>query len=275
MEGALRSILAQTRLPDELIVVDDGSTDATADLVRRVFPQVRYFYQKNKGVSAARNLGMRRATGQWLALLDSDDEWFPEKLARQLAELDKHPDLLVSHTNEIWIRNGKPANQKKRHKKYGGRIFKKCLPLCVISPSSVMLHRSVLRQVGMFDESLPVCEDYDLWLRLCARFPVHFLDRPLTVKHGGHEDQLSHKYWGMDRFRIRALEKIVGTGDLSRDNQYMALRTLSEKTAIYVKGAQRRGRWEEVRRYQTLLERLEIEPVNDLDPIRGAESGLK
>ncbi|MDE2825547.1 MAG: glycosyltransferase family 2 protein, partial [Gemmatimonadota bacterium] len=203
LPSAIRSVLEQTAPPAEIIVVDDGSTDGTPALVR-TFPGVRYLRQENQGVSAARNHGIGAAKHDWIALLDSDDEWLPGKLERQWGALERDPRYRFCHTDEIWIRKGRRVNPMKKHAKYGGHIFHHCLPLCVISPSSALIHRDLFERFGMFDPELPVCEDYDLWLRICAREPVLYVDEPLLLKYGGHEDQLSRAYWGMDRFRIRA-----------------------------------------------------------------------
>ena len=251
---ALESALEQTLQPAEGIVVDDGSTDDTRRLVAR-YPQVRYLYQENAGVSSARNLGIKAARGEWLAFLDSDDEWQPDKLTQQQALLARNPDLKICHTEEIWIRNGRRVNAMKKHAKSGGYIFRQCLPLCVISPSSVIIHKSVFESVGTFDPDLPACEDYDLWLRVCARYPVGFVESPQIIKYGGHEDQLSRRFWGMDRFRITALEKIISSGALCGEDLRQATRILIEKAAILENGASKRGRAEEATRYQALQQR--------------------
>ena len=247
---ALDSVLAQTRSAEEVIVVDDGSTDRTVECLEDEYPEVKVLTQENRGVSAARNRGIEVASSEWVALLDSDDEWVPEKLERQLAELAAHPELLVCHTDEIWIRHHRRVNPKRKHAKFGGRIFQYCLPLCAMSPSSVLIHRSVLDDVGLFDEEMPACEDYDLWLRICARHSVLYLDEPLVVKYGGHPDQLSRRVWGLDRFRIRALEKILETGELDEEDREAALECLLEKIDIFVAGAEKRDKWDVVESYR-------------------------
>lgn len=250
LQRALDSVLSQTICPHEIIVVDDGGTDETATLVEQEYPEIIYFHQSNKGVSAARNYGIRKATGIWLAFLDSDDSWLPNKLVHQIDALMKNPDMKICHTDEIWIRNGVRVNPMNKHAKSGGWIFQKCLPLCCISPSSVMIHRSVFDRVGLFDETLPVCEDYDMWLRITSEYQVLYLDEKLIVKYGGHKDQLSRQYWGMDRFRIKALEKILSSGVLKEEDHLATERMLSEKIRIYVQGAKKRGKLDEVINYQ-------------------------
>lgn len=251
---AVRSVITQSHPPDEIIVVDDGSTDDTADLLHSHFPTVHYHYQKNRGVSAARNAGISAARNTWLAFLDSDDVWHPTKLERQLAAVANSADK-VCHTNELWIRNGHNLKQQKKHKKFGGDIFRHCLPLCCISPSSVIIHRDVFEAIGTFDEQLPACEDYDLWLRICARYSVHYIDEPLLTKYGGHDDQLSRRYWGMDRFRIRSLAAIIDHGELCTNDRNAAITEIIRKIDIYLIGLRKRARQDEEVTYTSMRER--------------------
>lgn len=253
LRRALLSVFAQTLLPTEVVVIDDGSTDATNAMIRTEFPTVSYYYQENNGISSARNLGIQHSTGDWLAFLDSDDEWLPEKLARQTAALAANPDCKVCHTEELWIRNGVRVNVAKKYAKTGGWIFIQCLPLCAMSPSTVMIHRSVFAVIGLFDTDFPICEDYDLWLRISANYAVLLIEEPQIKKYGGHEDQLSQQLWGMDRFRINALQKIIDSGQLANDNQQAAVSMLVRKAEIYLNGVTKRGKTEEVNHYQQLI----------------------
>jgi glycosyltransferase involved in cell wall biosynthesis len=246
---ALDSVFSQSQPPREVIVIDDGSVDETASLIAHHYPQVIYLSQSNSGVSHARNRGIEQAKGEWLALLDSDDSWLPEKLQLQMASLLNSPQLRLSHTDEIWIRNGTQVNQMHKHAKQGGQIFKNCLPLCAISPSAALIHRSVFDDYGLFDEQLPACEDYDLWLRICASEAVDFVAKPLVVKYGGHHDQLSRQHWGMDRFRVQALQKLLDNHQLTDENRSAAIKMLCKKCQILSQGAVKRGNQERAEYY--------------------------
>ena len=250
---AIDSALRQTLLPAEIIVVDDGSTDNTPSLIAAKYSAISYLRTENKGVSAARNLGIKKAKSEWIAFLDSDDEWLPQKLEKQVAYLSREQKYKVAHCDEIWIRNGKRVNQKAKHKKYGGYIFEKCLPLCVISPSAVIIRRELFDELGCFDETLPACEDYDLWLRICAKYPVLFVGEPLLNKFGGHDDQLSQKFWGMDRFRIEALNKIIKLGGLSQSQERKATDVLIDKCSVLINGSEKRGNSQLAKKYKDLV----------------------
>ena len=255
LKRALDSVMNQSRKVDEVIVIDDGSTDTTQELLKAHFPKINIIYQDNQGVSAARNTGIKKAKGNWICLLDSDDSWQPDKLEKQIKTLSENSDYVLCHTNETWYRKGKLLKQQKKHKKRGGHIFQHCLPLCAISPSSAMIRRDLFDVIGLFDETLPACEDYDMWLRICSKYPVLFIDEELTNKFGGHDNQLSRKHWGMDRFRIIALEKIIESGKLNMPDQMAAINMLKKKISIFLKGAEKHGRNEYCEQFEILAKR--------------------
>jgi glycosyltransferase involved in cell wall biosynthesis len=270
LERAIQSVLMQTLSPGQIIVVDDGSVDQTRETIQSKYKEeVIYFYQANQGVSHARNTGINIAKGNWIALLDSDDEWMPEKLEQQVLALVNQPDYGFCHTNEIWIRDGKRVNPMLKHAKSGGHIFDKCLPLCVISPSSVLLKKNIFDELGGFDTGLPACEDYDFWLKYCCQNPVLYIETPLLIKYGGHEDQLSKKHWGMDRFRLRSLLKLIALAPLSDSQKNMAVSTFYDKLQVLENGAKKKNN-DEVRKSCDEM-KLELESILTQDDNVGKE----
>ncbi len=249
---ALDSVYKQTFPDFELIVIDDGSTDGTAKALDSYKDRLVYCFQNNRGVSAARNRGIRMARGRWIAFLDSDDLWLPDKLETQTRFFSQNPEALICQTEEIWIRNGRRVNPMKKHRKYSGNIFTPSLRLCLVSPSGVMIKKDLFEQVGLFDETLPACEDYDLWLRISARSPIFLIEQPLVVKRGGHPDQLSRTTPAMDRFRIQALVNILNSGRLTASQYHLAFQELETKCRIYGQGCLKRGRLEEGNYYLLL-----------------------
>lgn len=237
---AIDSVLAQELCPEEVIVIDDGSTDGTPEILNSYHHKIQVIRQENMGVSAARNRGVEHAGEKWIAFLDSDDEWMPDKLQKQMSYIEQHPDTRILQTEERWIRNNMRVNQGKKYSKKSGNIFKSCLKTCIVGPSTVICERSLLNEMGGFDENLPVCEDYDLWIRIAARHPIPLLSEALTIKYGGHPDQLSLTTPAMDRFRVQSLEKILAEEALSLIQRSEVLDELILKLSYLYEGAVRR-----------------------------------
>ena len=255
LQRALDSVINQTYKPAEIIVVDNGSSDGTLKFLREQYPKITILTENKIGVSSARNKGIKESINQWIALLDSDDAWHPRKLEIQTSMLDSAlKEYNLIHTDEVWFRNNKHINQMKKHKKQGGYIFERCLSLCCISPSSVLFKKNILDKVGLFDESLPVCEDYDMWLKICSSEEVLFAQDKLTYKYGGHKDQLSKSYWGMDRFRIKSIENIIKNFDLTYKQKKQAKKELIKKLKIIINGAFKRNNLSIVNEFSTKLE---------------------
>lgn len=260
LREATLSVLNQDYIDKEIIIIDDGSTDNSFLEVRGL--PVRYVWKQNKGISSARNMGITVSKGDFIAFLDVDDLWKKGKLTEQMKKMrEDHID--ISYTDEIWIRNGKHLNQRNRHRKYSGIIFEQCLPLCIISPSSVVINRNVFEKVGLFDEALPVCEDYDMWLRITSKYPVLFIDKQFIIKRGGHKDQLSRAYEAIDRFRIESLAKIIQSDVLSNPTMKIAAQNeLKKKCNIFAMGAKKRGRFQDADNYLKLCNTLENQPLD-------------
>jgi glycosyltransferase involved in cell wall biosynthesis len=250
---ALESVLAQGLTGVELIVVDDGSTDGTPQLLAGYGESIRVLRQENRGVSAARNAGIAAARSGLIAFLDSDDLWLPGKLRTQLDFFAERPEALICQTEELWVKHGRRVNPGRRHRKRGGMIFEPSLELCLVSPSAVMMRRELFERIGRFDEALPACEDYDLWLRVSLRVPIHLIATPLIVKRGGHADQLS-RAWGLDRYRIAALVKLLNGDSLNEVQRQAARRVLRRKCAVYAGGCRKRGRTDEAEQYERLIQ---------------------
>ena len=247
----MESVLAQSYGNFELIVVDDGSTDETAECAELIRPGHPLPAPGKPGVSSARNLGLSHARAELIALLDSDDLWQPGKLEAQVRFFNSNPQALICQTDETWIRNGRRVNPKKYHKKQSGDIFGVSLERCMVSPSAVMFRAALLDEVGHFDPALPACEDYDLWLRVSCRHPVHLLPEPLTIKRGGHPDQLSTSVAALDRYRIEAICKLLDDDVLTPVQREQALAMLAQKTDIYCQGCRKRNKIEEVERIRS------------------------
>jgi len=251
-------VLAQTFKDFELIVVDDGSEDSTRELLSRFDRRLTPFFLSHRGVSSARNCGIRHSQGDLVAFLDSDDEWLPRKLEKQVEGNERREQWFISHTEEIWIRDGQKVNQKPIHRKQGGWFFERALERCLISPSSVMISRGLLEEVGWFDEDLPAAEDYDLWLRITAYHPVEFVPEPLVIKHGGHSDQLSALVPAIDCYRIRAIVKILDQPGLREQYREAAIRELVRKCGIVASGCMKRGKVQEAEDYLAVADSYQV-----------------
>ncbi len=259
LKRSLDSVAAQRLRPFEVIVVDDGSTDDCEQVVTGYSTNsnltIRYHYQQNRGPARARNRGIRMASGQYLAFLDSDDEWHRDKLSLQCDALKTNSQFLISHTKERWLRNNKHLNQKRYHIPRHGNIFKQSLRLCCVGMSTVMVRIELFDRYGLFDETLRCCEDYDLWLRISPFEEFYLVDKKLTIKHGGRPDQVSNQFRiGMDRFRIQALAKLIGLANLSIDQRQATCLEIVRRCNIYGKGCLNHGKETEAAYYFQLAE---------------------
>jgi glycosyltransferase involved in cell wall biosynthesis len=239
---AIDSALAQAGPSLEIVVADDGSGDATPEILSRYArdPRVRALRLAHGGVSRARNAAVAEARAPLLAFLDSDDEWLPGKLAAQCALL-RGTGLSICQTEEIWIRNGLRVNPPAHYVKRGGDLFAPSLRHCMLTPSSTVMTRALYESAGGFDPDFPACEDFEFWLRIVPDHEVGLVPKPYMVRYGGHADQLSMRYPAQDRFRIRALALMLERNGISADRRPMVLEALEEKLGIYETGCRKRG----------------------------------
>jgi len=256
LERAVQSVLDQTLRDFELVVVDDGSTDGTAELsiLKNADPRLRYVkLPENRGVSVARNAGVKATSAPWLAFLDSDDEWLPEKLKKQVRWTEHRPDIHIVQTREIWIRRDKRVNPPRTHEKFEGDLFAASLERCMITPSSAMLRRTLFEKMGGFNESFQACEDYDLWLRVTCRCPVGLVDEYLLKRYGGHADQLSATVPVLDRFRIQSVIDLLTSNVLTEEQRVLVRKNLLKRAHIVAQGYKKHGKTEEYERYQKII----------------------
>jgi glycosyltransferase involved in cell wall biosynthesis len=253
---AIDSVLSQSHTPEEVIIVDDRSTDGTGEMIKSYGNKVTPIaLPENSGPSKARNEGVEHAKTEWIAFLDSDDSWEKDKLKNQIAYLVRYPFYQILQPQEIWIRNGKRVNPCKHHKKPEGWIWERSLERCLVSPSGVLVKKSLLEKYGPFDEGLPVCEDYDLWLKISRHHPVGLEPSFSVIKYGGHDDQLSRKYPAIDRFRVQSLARLL-KNELHPDFKKKIIDILEEKLKILIKGYERRGKWQDADKCKVMLESL-------------------
>ncbi|MBW2659949.1 MAG: glycosyltransferase family 2 protein, partial [Deltaproteobacteria bacterium] len=178
-----------------------------------------------------------------IAFLDSDDHWDKRKIEKQYRPFADSPEFLISHTREKWLRRGVHLNQKKKHLSQHGNIFHQSLQLCAVGMSTVMVRKDLFEQVGLFDETLRCCEDYDLWLRVSCSNLFQLVDSPLTTKEGGREDQVSYVYRvGMDRMRIYSIRKLLDSGVLDKKQTTLALHELNRKCTVFGNGCIKHGK---------------------------------
>lgn len=236
LKTAIESVLCQKYPLLQIIVVDDGSESSTFDALRPYMSLITYIrIDKNSGVSHARNVGIHNAKYEYIAFLDSDDIWLPNKLMLQISYM-KENNLMISHTDEYWYKNNRFVNQKRKHKKYGGYILKDILDICRISPSSAVVHNSVFDKIGLFDENQSVCEDYDMWLRIANKYYVGYLEVKTIIKVAHDEPQLSLNTLHLEYYRLLSLTKFICRNKISYYNKICAIDELKRKFRIVEKG---------------------------------------
>lgn len=235
VERALRSAIAQTRPVEEIIVIDDGSTDGTCEALQAAFGnRIRYVWQRNAGVASARNHGLRLAQGRYLALLDSDDEWLPEKTRRQVEWLEARPDFGMVLCDVVRVDAEHRDIEIFRRRDLlpeDGDILKWVLLEPALVPASAMLRRSTYESVGGFDETLPTAEDLDFHLRVAARCRIGVVEEPLVRAMRGHDGLSSLERTYDDYVRVVEAAVAASTGQISPGDRNRALARVYARNA--------------------------------------------
>ncbi len=267
LKAALDSVLAQSMKDFEIIVIDDGSNDGTEAMVAQYGKAVIYLWQKNSGVSMARNQGIKIAKSPHIALLDSDDTWNPDKLMKDAEFIKNNPHIKIHQSDNFWVRKGKYVNPGKRYLKKEGWIFNESLKLCTISPSSAVIHRELFDKYGFFDENLQACEDYDLWLRITPFEYIGLIPEKLITRNAGHNDQLSFRYRIMDKFRLYSIIELLKKEILNDNYRKSALHEALRKGEIIKAGAVKRNNKDTALALEKIITSLHGENYKQIDSL--------
>ena len=206
---AIESVLRQTYRDYEIIVIDDGSTDNTKDVLSKYNGRIKYVYQPNQGISNARNHGIRVSAGEYIAFLDSDDEWIPEKLAVQLELLENNKKLgIVCSKMIILDENGRECGMKPEDRT--GKNFKELIEIGGDLPtSSIMTRRECFDKVGLFDETLPMMEDFEMWVRIASQYDLDIFTTKVLAYYHKHAQQITKDMTLVYESTIKLQEKIL------------------------------------------------------------------
>jgi glycosyltransferase involved in cell wall biosynthesis len=223
IDQSIASALAQTFSDFEVIVVDDGSTDDTSEVVARFGASVRYLRQANAGGNSARNRGVASSDSQYVAFLDADDIWLPQKLARQIALAESRPDpCLIGCGYRVQDASGTRSYETVVRRSFRSRAeFRRALHICQLVPGSgsgAFVHRECLAAVGPFDETIRVAEDWDMWLRLADRFDAWFVEEVLVVIRRHFNKPAFRTLENEELYQTRVIEKNIPLG--SRDRAF-------------------------------------------------------
>ncbi|WP_152053995.1 glycosyltransferase family 2 protein [Tautonia marina] len=221
LAGAIDSVLAQTFADFEVVVVDDGSTDQTPEVIRRYLEdsRIRYLRHEHLGQPRTKNAGIRAARGRYVAFLDADDRWLPSKLEKQVAlfEVDPNPQIGVVYSRRGWIDDQDRPIHRGERTPLRGDVLAPLFHRPFVCFSSSMVRRSVLDEVGLFDETTQYSIDYDLWLRIALKYHFDFVDEPLILYRTGHANMSSRQHervWCVRRILYRFLDEYGGRGRL-------------------------------------------------------------
>jgi len=231
LRDCVNSIIQQTYKDFEIVVIDDGSTDETRAIVESLIEsnpgvQIRYIYQNNQGPAAARNHGIREAQGEYIAFCDADDVWAPEKLDKQLDLFEQDPELAMIFSDmSQQVEDGcyeesyfhkRGINPEKFTNVYSKLIERNNF----IIPTTVVLRRKILDDVGIFDERYRVGEDYELWLRIAKKYKIGYIDKPLVIRFS-HEGSISRTKDVYCRDNIRITKELLSRYEFSKKERFI------------------------------------------------------
>ena len=262
---AIESVLAQTYPSFEIIAVNDGSRDGSAEIVKRYLGsgRIQFVEQANQGVANARNTGIARSSGEFIALVDQDDIWLPDKLEKQVAFMDAFPEVALLHAKVVCIdREGKPISCRGWiyvGEDIHGYCAEHLLSGNQIAPLTVLVRRARLDEVGMFNQTFAPADDWDLWLRIAVRFPLGFLDS-FVGKYRVHESNESKNLLKMKLSEIRVMESFrsgypAHVRQMSRKTIETKLIAFYEQTADLFMGADQPS---EAMTYQQKADKLKL-----------------
>ena len=247
--AAIKSVLAQSFKDLEIVVVDDGSTDETTETLRPFAERIRYIPQVHRGLAAARNVGIRVARGRYLAFLDSDDLWLPDKVSMQVARLDAEPAVGVVYCEAVLFDEASqtviPHSYWSHHP--SGRILPWLIRQNVVPSPTPMVRRELFDQVGPFDESLSACEDWDMWIRIAQVSEFAYVDRVLA-EYRVHSANMSLDHERMMTNRLRVLEKAFSAAGVSPATRRLRRSIFSRWHADYALHHFYAERYEQARR---------------------------
>jgi len=247
--AAVESVLSQSFDDLEIVVVDDGSTDETRETLRHLSTRIRYVPQAHRGLAATRNAGIRVSRGRYLAFLDSDDLWLPDKVSMQVARLDAEPAVGLVYTEATLFNDESPTEIP--HSFWSdhpsGKILPRLLRHNVVPSPTPMVRRELFEQVGPFDERLSACEDWDMWIRIAQVSEFSYVDRVLA-KYRVHAANMSLDHERMMTNGLRVLEKAFSSPNLSPEIKRLRRSIISRRHADYALGCFYEGRYAQARR---------------------------
>jgi glycosyltransferase involved in cell wall biosynthesis len=270
LKNAINSVLNGSISVYEIIIIDDGGNDESEKVCNilkmqnKTKTKIIYKKIKSSGVSKARNIGINLSVCEWICFLDSDDIWHKDKIKKHIALHKNNPNLLISQTREVWVKNNCKFLPSGKFSKKGGYIFELCIKICCVSVSCVMVNKNIFYDIGYFDESFLVCEDYDLWLRISKKYEIGLIDSYEVTRFDG-DDQLSKKYNCMDEYRVKALLKhIQNKGNDNKkylkeysknwqNYQVLIKKEIIKKCNILIQGAIKRNKRNMASKYKNII----------------------